>query len=368
MRITPACWGSRASASTAPTTSARRGTGRSARAAPRCSRSSRTRRRHRCHRTSAWSRPRAWRLRCSRATRPPRRWSRSPSRASSRSSRPGEARAEEHPLRAPPALARARVRPERAAAGVRDLPRALQGLVRRPLGMDPDRPHAAAAGGGRGRGAPERGAHRTDGAPRHRGALRAVRDRRHGAARARRRPQAGRLLRAHLQPRDGPAAARARLARARGRHGGDGGAHAPRALMSGYKDAWHLPKRRGDGRPAPPEGLPRQRRGTTPQMRARYPDYDVLEEVGHWDDATREVVLGRLGTPPLRFFDEAEAASLRAVCDVVLAQDEDPRIPVLEHVDAKLAAGKLEGYQYADLPDDRDTWRLAARGLDEAAP
>src|SRR3954449_5892245 len=152
MRITPACWGSRASASTAPTTSARRGTGRSARAAPRCSRSSRTRRGRRCRRTSAWSRPRAWRLRCSRATRPPRRWSRSPSRASSRSSRPGEARAEEHPLRAPAALARARVRAERGAAGVRDLRRALQGLVRRPLGVDAHRAHPAAAGGGRGGG------------------------------------------------------------------------------------------------------------------------------------------------------------------------------------------------------------------------
>jgi hypothetical protein len=102
-------------------------------------------------------------------------------------------------------------------------------------------------------------------------------------------------------------------------------------------------------------------------MRARYPDYDVLEETGHWDEATREVVLARLDPPPLRFFGADEAASLRAFCDTVLAQDDEPRVPVLEHVDAKLAAGELEGYQYADMPDDRDTWRLAARGLDEAA-
>ena len=38
---------------------------------------------------------------------------------------------------------------ERAAAGVRDLPRALQGLVRRQLDVDADRPHAAAYRGGR---------------------------------------------------------------------------------------------------------------------------------------------------------------------------------------------------------------------------
>ena len=33
----------------------------------------------------------------------------------------------------------------------------------------------------------------------------------------------------------------------------------------------------------------------------------------------------------------------------------------------KLAAGKLDGYQYADMPDDRDTWRLVLAGLDHTA-
>jgi Gluconate 2-dehydrogenase subunit 3 len=135
-----------------------------------------------------------------------------------------------------------------------------------------------------------------------------------------------------------------------------------------YRDADHLPKRREGGLPPPPEGLPRQRRGTTPQMIGRYPDYDVLEHAGHWDEATREVVLARVNeTPPIRFFTPDEARTLRALCDTVTAQDADPRIPVLEHVDEKLHAGRLEGYQYAGMPDDRDTWRIAARGLDEAA-
>src|SRR5581483_507563 len=52
---------------------------------------------------------------------------------------------------------------------------------------------------------------------------------------------------------------------------------------------------------------------------------------------------------------------------IVLAQDAEPRIPVAEGVDAKLAAGKLDGYQYADMPDDRDTWRLVLAGLDHTA-
>ena len=51
----------------------------------------------------------------------------------------------------------------------------------------------------------------------------------------------------------------------------------------------------------------------------------------------------------------------------MLAQDAEPRIPVLAFIDEKLHAGRLDGFQYADMPDDRDTWRLVARGLDEAA-
>ncbi len=116
-----------------------------------------------------------------------------------------------------------------------------------------------------------------------------------------------------------------------------------------------------------PDGLPRQRRGTTPQMHGRYPDFDVLEQSGHWDEVTRRVVLARLRPPPLRFFDDAEARTLGAFCDVVLAQDADPRVPVLAFVDAKLHDGRLDGYTYADMPGDRETWRLVARGLDEAA-
>ena len=47
--------------------------------------------------------------------------------------------------------------------------------------------------------------------------------------------------------------------------------------------AGHLPKQGGDTTPGPPAGLPRQRQGTTPQMRGRYPDYDVLTAAEHWD-------------------------------------------------------------------------------------
>ncbi|HEU4978435.1 MAG TPA: gluconate 2-dehydrogenase subunit 3 family protein [Solirubrobacteraceae bacterium] len=113
---------------------------------------------------------------------------------------------------------------------------------------------------------------------------------------------------------------------------------------------------------------PRQRRGTAPQMRGRYPDYDVLEQAGHWDAKTREVVLGRVQeVPPVRFFGPAEAATAGALCDTLLHQREEPRVPVLEYVDEKLYEGQGDGYRYFDMPPDTEAWRLIVKGLDEEA-
>ena len=103
-------------------------------------------------------------------------------------------------------------------------------------------------------------------------------------------------------------------------------------------------------------------------MHGRYPDYDCLENVEHWDALTRKLIVDRVEqVPQRRFFSNAEAAALTAFCDVVLAQDAEPRIPVLAFVDQKFVEGRMDGYQYAGMPDDRETWRLVARGLDEAA-
>jgi len=110
----------------------------------------------------------------------------------------------------------------------------------------------------------------------------------------------------------------------------------------------------------------RQRRGTTPQMIGRYPDYDVLSQADHWDEVTRRVVFDRLErVPPIRFFTPVEALTLKAFCDVVTAQDAEPRIPVLSYIDEKLQQGKRDGWQYFDLPDDDEVWRRIANGLDD---
>ena len=138
--------------------------------------------------------------------------------------------------------------------------------------------------------------------------------------------------------------------------------------QSRYRDSGHLPNLR-EGRSAEPAAsLPRQRVGTTPQMVGRYPDYDVMRDADSWDAVTRRLVESRLDVPmDLRFFAGAEVATAEAFCNTVMAQHEPPRIPVVAMIDRKYADGKLDGYRYADMPADGETWHVALAGLDEVA-
>jgi hypothetical protein len=130
-------------------------------------------------------------------------------------------------------------------------------------------------------------------------------------------------------------------------------------MAQSFRESHHLPKRGGV-----PVDLPRQRRGTVPQGRGRYPEHDVLASAEHWDAQTRDVVLARVrDVPELRFFGPREAAVLRPLLDVALGQDAEPRVPVLELIDAKLARGEGDGYRYADMPEDGETWRRVAANL-----
>jgi hypothetical protein len=102
-------------------------------------------------------------------------------------------------------------------------------------------------------------------------------------------------------------------------------------------------------------------------MAGRYPGYDVLDNAPHWDPVTRELILDRVhNVPEITFFTPEEAQVLRAFLDVALAQDGDePRVPVLEMIDARLERGDGDGYRYDDMPEDGETWRRLARQLRE---
>jgi hypothetical protein len=111
-----------------------------------------------------------------------------------------------------------------------------------------------------------------------------------------------------------------------------------------------------------------ERRGTTPgTAEQRFPGYDVTRARA-WDETTTAVVLSRLEpSGPARFFDVAEEAVVRQLLDRLLAQDDDPRVPVFEVVDRRLAERQGDGYRHADLPEDPEAWRLSVAALDADA-
>ena len=106
----------------------------------------------------------------------------------------------------------------------------------------------------------------------------------------------------------------------------------------------------------------------TPQGAGRFPGYDVLSQSDHWDAVTAGVVLSRLAPAgDLAFFTPAEEAAARALVDLLLAQDREPRIPVTRLIDARLAAGETDGWHYEDMPADPQAWRETLARLDDDA-
>lgn len=100
----------------------------------------------------------------------------------------------------------------------------------------------------------------------------------------------------------------------------------------------------------------------------RFPGFDSASQSGRWDAATAGVVLSRLGLPPdVRFFSPAEEATARALFDQLLDQRAEPRIPVLEQVDSRLAEAETDGWRYQDMPADGPAWRQTLAAVDSDA-
>jgi len=111
--------------------------------------------------------------------------------------------------------------------------------------------------------------------------------------------------------------------------------------------------------------------GAAPDRGSRFPGFDVLDQVRHWDRVTADVVLARTCSPAaVKFFTEAEESCARALLNLLTGQDGpegEPAVPVLEMVDARLAAGETDGWRYDDMPEDGQAWRNTLVLLDADA-
>jgi Gluconate 2-dehydrogenase subunit 3 len=100
----------------------------------------------------------------------------------------------------------------------------------------------------------------------------------------------------------------------------------------------------------------------------RFPGFDALTQAPHWDPVTAGVVLARLGMPPaVRFFTPAEQATATALCDQLLGQHGEPKVPVMNLIDARLAEKQTDGWRYHEMPEDGRAWRDSLAALDADA-
>jgi hypothetical protein len=102
----------------------------------------------------------------------------------------------------------------------------------------------------------------------------------------------------------------------------------------------------------------------------RYPGYDILAQRGHWDDATRRVVLDRVhNVPPFTHFQGHARETLEALCARVIPQDHRPpdlRVPLAPWID-HLCQQLVEGFRFDDMPPNVTAWEWGLDGLDQSA-
>jgi Gluconate 2-dehydrogenase subunit 3 len=108
--------------------------------------------------------------------------------------------------------------------------------------------------------------------------------------------------------------------------------------------------------------------GSGPEGASRFPSFDPVGQSAHWDLVTAGVVLARLGSPAdFRFFTPAEQAIATALCDLLLDQSGDARVPVAQSVDSRLAEQETDGWRFDDMPEDGQAWRACLSFLDDDA-
>jgi Gluconate 2-dehydrogenase subunit 3 len=106
------------------------------------------------------------------------------------------------------------------------------------------------------------------------------------------------------------------------------------------------------------------RRGAA-EADGRFPGFDPLNQAPHWDQVTAGLIEARVRpSRQVTFFTGAERACAAALLDDLLGQ---PRVPVLQMIEVRLAAGETDGWRYADMPEDGQAWRDTLAYLDADA-
>ena len=106
-------------------------------------------------------------------------------------------------------------------------------------------------------------------------------------------------------------------------------------------------------------------------MGDRYPGYDVSDKraTPSWNDATRNALDKRLAVHPgPRFLDVVAFATLQALCDRILPQEDRAEpVPLAAYVDEKLWLDKRAGFRNARLPPLREAWTRGLAALEAEA-
>ena len=102
-----------------------------------------------------------------------------------------------------------------------------------------------------------------------------------------------------------------------------------------------------------------------------YRDFSTLAQQKFWDAKTREVIRDRVyNIPPIRFFTPDEANLIEVICDHIIPQDDrdaEHKIPIVPWIDKRLYENRHDGYRFADMPPDREAFRLGFQAIEQIA-
>ncbi len=102
-----------------------------------------------------------------------------------------------------------------------------------------------------------------------------------------------------------------------------------------------------------------------------YPGFSTLSQSAFWDDATRQVVTHRVDSIPSRqFFSSEEWDFWTTVFAHLIPQTDrtaDRQIPVVAPLDHRLFINQTVGYQFENMPQDREAYRMGRGAINKEA-